>query len=972
MQKKMLILITIIMMLSLSLYAGTTGRLAGRVKDEKGQPVAYANVMLKGTEYGITTDESGKFILINIKPGVYTVKCFLVGYAQSEIEGVRISADETKTLNITLSKKVIEGGVIKVIEKEQMIKKDKSGSEKTMSSTQLDQLGVASVDDAVSTTAGVTKSNDGELHVRGGRATEVAFTVDGMAVSDPVDGGRALSVDMDAVADMKVMTGAFTAEYGNAQSGIVNIVTKDGSENYEGKVEYNTDHLVNEGANLDEFKFAIGGPVFGYFGGDLRKRLTFFLNGAGQWEDTRFRKHYVADPNTDIPAIAGVDYEEYNPYESRDEFLGIEIGNRNNNNYNLNLKLKYVIDPLKNVTFAIRGDRSYSTPYNHSWKYALQHFAETKSNQRQYLLTYDHTIGTSSNLKLKASYYSKKTDQNPRGITKDDYLFKTTNFSPEAAQYGYATIDNDGDGIYDLGDFNNGSFWRYYIESVTDPRAISNFQAPGSIWTNFIDDKTSSFSLRGDWEWVPSQFISFKSGVEIIQHNIEKNQLAGFLTINEKRFFDYLDAYGTVDTMLINLDTGDTTYIYFQDDYFRAAKAASGSRDGYRAKPIQSSYYLQDKMEWEGMIVNLGVRFDMWYLGESYEILQEDNSFKKRVFKDDDRFQMMISPRLGVSHPISEYDVMHFAYNYQNQLPQMQYIFTSKEPADAYTDGAITVGNPTLEPQITVTYEVGLQHQFNDDYAMDINTYFKNIYNYVSTKKVTAADEANVAWYEFISEDYGSARGIDLSLTRNLVNFISGQLSYSLAWAQGNNSDVVIQDFSTNLREFPLDWDVRHNMSLNLTFSVQKDEQFFIPFTSVIVPMDNFSATLNLNYASGAPYTPATMSSNGSLTLLETNSKRKESTSTADLRLTKTIPIPKSDRSNVRLTFTIENLFKKTNINNVYAYTGSPYYDGADLSETNNPGFTFAETQSIHDLFTKNPGNVNGDRNFILGISYNF
>ncbi len=969
MQKKMLILITIITLLSLSLYAGTTGKLAGKVRDAKGAPIAYANVMLKGTSIGAATDEQGRFMIINIPPGNYVVLSFLMGYSKSEIENVHISLDETKTLNITLTKTTLEGKTIIVVDKEDLIKKSVTGSEKSFNAEQMENVAVSDINGLIAIQAGVSSSG-GELHVRGGRATEVQYTVDGMNVSDPVDGGRALSVDMDAVADMKVMTGGFTAEYGNAQSGIVSIVTKDGSENYEGKLEFNTDHLLSEGSNSDEVKFSLGGPLLGGFGGSLRKNLTFFLNGAGLWDDTRYRKYYISQPNEDIPSIAGVTYAKYDPYESRDDFLGLEIGNRNNNNYNVNLKVKYAFDPLKNVTFAVRGDRSLSTPYSHSWKYALQHYAQAESNQRQYLVTYDHTIGTNTNVKIKGSYYQKDTKNNPIGIDKDMYLFKTHEFNPLAGQFGYSTIDENNDGIYDNG-FYDSSYWSYYIRGLVDPRPISNFNAPGTIWANFIDDKTSSINLRTDWEYQPSQFIGFKSGFEVIKHKIEKNQLNGFLTIYEKRFYEYLDSYGHVTSIQINPETGDTTKVYTQDDYYQAAKASSGTRDGYKAEPIQASYYLQDKMEWEGMIVNMGVRMDMWYLGESYQILKDDNSFKSRKFKTSDRFQLMISPRLGVSHPISEFDVMHFAYNYQNQLPQMQYIFTSRDTVDAYTSGnAVTVGNPKLEPQITITYEVGLQHQFNDDYSMDITAYYKNIYNYVSTKKVVSAQEASVYWYEFISEDYGSARGIDLSITRRLINFISGQASYSLSWAQGNNSDVVIQDFATNLREFPLDWDIRHNMNLSLTFRIDKDEQFLIPFTAVILPLDNFTASLTYSYSSGAPYTPAT--TKGTLTLLEPNSKRKESTSNADLKLTKTFPLSKEGSSAIRLVFTIENLFKKTNINNVYSRTGSPYYDGTDLSENNNPGYTYSETQSLHDLFTKNPSNTNSDRNYILGLSYNF
>ncbi len=965
MQKKLLILITIILLVSVSLFSATTGKLAGRVKDDKGANVAYANVILKGTTIGAMSDEQGKFMIINIPPGTYTVVCQLMGYAPYEMTGVRINVDETRTVSITLSKKTIQMQAVRVKAKDEMVSKDRAGSSKSITADQISDIAVSDISGVIAMQAGVTQK-DGQLFVRGGRANEVNFTVDGMSVSDPVDGGSALSVDMDAVADMKVITGGLTAEYGNAQSGMVNIVSKDGSNFYEGKLEGTTDHLLQEGSNMDEVKFAIGGPVVPFASESLRNKFTFFLNGAGSWTDSRYRKYFKNNPNEDLLYITSVTYESYDPYSERDELLGFEIGNRNYNDYNVNLKTKYVISPTQNISLAVRGDRSYYTPFAHTWKYALQHYMESETNQKQVMLTYDITMGTKSNLKVKLSQFEKTTYQNPRGIGKGSYIWQdNSNYDPALGLLGYRTIDENGDGIYDNG-FNESSSWVYSIDGLDDPVTISGFNAPGTIWANFIDDKTSTLNLRADYEYQMNEIIGFKTGFELIKHKIEKNQLLGFLTTDMNRFRNYLSNNCTPDTSFTNEDGAVINY-YTAEDYTKAAKASSGSRDGYKAEPWQLAYYLQDKMEWEGMIVNAGVRLDFWYLGSEYSILQDDNTYRKRKFDSDDRLQMMVSPRLGISHPISDRDVVHFAYNYQNQLPPMRYIFTSKDSLDAYSSGsAVTVGNPALEPQITITYEVGLQHQLSEDYVGTITAYYKNFYNYVSTKKQLSASEASVFWYNYISEDYGSARGIDVSLSRRMYNFISADASYSLAWAQGNNSSTVIQDEATNLREFPLDWDVRHNFNFSLTFKIDKGEEFFVPYTSYVLPLDDFSASLNYNISSGQPYTAADPISG---TALETNAKRQDYTSNADLKLSKRIFV--SEKAFFRMNFTVENLFKKNNVNSVYSRTGSPYYDGADLTDATQ-GYTFEETQYIHDALTKDPSNTNNSRNFVFGISFNF
>jgi outer membrane receptor protein involved in Fe transport len=796
---------------------------------------------------------------------------------------------------------------------------------------------------------------------------------------------------------MKVMTGGFTAEYGNAQSGMVNIVTKDGSENWEGKIEAITDHLFTSGNNYDEIKFALGGPIPVYFfNRDLRSKLTFFLNGAAAWDDTRFRKMYRSDPYRefmlhDLPLMPS-EYPAYDPYADRDNIWGWEIGNRNNNNYNLNLKTTYNVNAMQKFTLAFRGDRNYNTPFAHSWRYALKHYAESDTRQNQYIFTYDHVFDARRTLSVRGSYYQKTEKTGPRGVNLSNYMWMGDGWddimlNPDGSNRKIQLQDENGDEftlderrwmtwignnvpIYDTinprgthRDYDDW-FWVFYAYPSPEPRFIQNFRAPGTIWDNLVDDISRQYSMRADFEYQVSQIVSAKTGFEIIQHDIQKNQLQGFTRVYDNREDMFLQGLTPIGWQVTAL--GDTLALHSAENYFAASRAASGTRDGYRANPLQFAYYAQTKIDWEGMIVNAGLRMDMWYLGQSYDILQDEGNFRKRTFNSNDVTQVMFSPRLGVSHPISERDVIHFAYNYQNQLPQMRFIFSSKDSLDARTSSGISVGNPKLEPQITVTYEVGLQHLLTEDYVLGITAYYKNFYNYVSTKRVIGAD--NVSWFEFISEDYGSARGIDLSLNRRMFNFIAGGASYSLSWAHGNNSDTVIQDESTSLREFPLDWDTRHQFGIYGVFRVGRDEEFAIPFTSFILPFDDFSVSLNYNIMSGRPYTP--ISSDGRR-MLETNSARRPYTQNADLRISKNFAMGSSSNF-IRATFSIENLFKATNVLAVYGRTGSPYFNNEDLADTGDAGWVRPEVAFMHDVWVRNPSMVNASRNYVFGLSYNF
>ncbi|NQT65857.1 MAG: TonB-dependent receptor [FCB group bacterium] len=426
-------------------------------------------------------------------------------------------------------------------------------------------------------------------------------------------------------------------------------------------------------------------------------------------------------------------------------------------------------------------------------------------------------------------------------------------------------------------------------------------------------------------------------------------------------------------------------------------------------------------MVWEGLIINAGVRCDVWYLGGDYDILTPNysGSYLESIDPDDpmneptykivdpedpgteenpnyivpdpvqypdmidiynkywsaadyhetisDRFsnpQFMFSPRLGVSHPISERSVLHFVYNYQRQLPQMQYIFTTGRPIDVITNPGsnVIVGNPELEDQTTITYEAGLQYQLHEDYVLDITGYFKNIYNYVSTVEVED-EAAGTKWNEYISEDYGSVRGIDLNLSKFLSNFFSGSAAYSLTWANGNHSETST-DNEESLREFPLAWDTRHNINFNFTFKVGAGEEFYIPFTETVLPLQDFSVNFLYNLASGSPYTPV---DSLDIVSINTNSALQPQTDSANLKFTKNFTFGK----NMKLRFyaNILNLFNKDNYNSVYAKTGNPFDSGSDI-DFNDDGYIDPNTTSVYGASDMNPANVAAGRTYSFGLTY--
>jgi outer membrane receptor protein involved in Fe transport len=960
-------IIVIVLFLCHNLSAGTSGKLAGKVTDEEGNIIVFANLQIAELQIGAQSDENGNYFLRNIPPGNYDVSCSQISHQTHQIKDVKIVSDETTMLNIVLTKSAQEIEGVYVSEaKIKMVDRLKTSSGNTISEATIENVAVTDIEGLIAIQAGAIV-NDGKLHFRGGKVNEVVYMIDGIAVNDMVDGEAALTIDVDAIKEMKVMTGGFPAEFGNAQSGVINIITKDGGDFFSGKIELSSDHITKaKNQNSDRFKFVLSGPIF-------TNKLTFFINAGGHWHDSEFKYHYGINANNEIPELDSYwqDIEFYDPYKNRKKILGFEAGNKLYNLYNYNIKLKYSFSPISKIAFIVRGKENDIQPYEQSWRYALEHFKRTKMSQRQYMLSYDQIICSDKFLNFRAGIYQKEFYEKPRGLGFDDYFAKNDSDDIFLGCLSLGTCDGIDylaeDGYF--GDPDAQQYWRYYIPQSETYKNINEFLIPGTVYSENVENKNSIYTFKADFDWQISHNHNVKTGLEIMSHDIDRYRYIRPWDIDVYRYYYYLENYGTPRDSIQHLVTGEYMYYYDQEDIYQATLLASGETYGLKANPWQIGWYLQDKFEKEGLVVNAGIRFDTWYLGEKYRILNDMNGYENVEIPNKSRLHLMVSPRLGISHAISENDVLHFSYNYQMQLPQMQYVYANATWIDAVCGQDlltnVLLGNPNLEPQITIASEVGIQHQFNEHYVTDLTVYYKKSYNYVSVNKYVHPLDPMTYYYQYISKNYGTAKGMDINLQKTLSSFIVGSMAYSLGWAEGTDArvlDYMNQDTKT-LREFPLDWDIRHSIGINITFEIQKDEEFYFPFTNFKFPADDLTLNLFYNFASGAPYTDSGAAD------YETNNKRKPYNDVMHLKFTKNFSFFSSRK--VTLYCSINNLFNKKNIEFAYLKTGSPYEDGADLSDPET-GYIYEETQQIHNIFTKDPGNVSFGRELIIGLAYSW
>jgi outer membrane receptor protein involved in Fe transport len=363
-------------------YGGTTGKIAGRVTDTKtGEALLGANIVVVGTTLGASSQVDGSFVILNIPPGVYDVRVTLVGYGTTLLKTVRITSDQTTRLDPMLDASAVGLAEVVVEAVRPMVQRDATASIAVVNSEQIKIMPVKDFVEVLQMQAGVVA--DGRtLYVRGGRSNEVAYMIDGVYVNDPVLGGRGSTIHNDAISELVFLDGTFNAEYGNALSGVVNIVTKNGSREFTGQLEGRTSqfgvtpykkYLENRvGATLS-------GPIFG-------EDLAFFASTERDARGSWFPFGY----DRTLSAIGKLNARPFTDLKT---------------------------------TLSWRYTESAHQPYDQSWKYIGNQYLRVREKSRQTLLTITHSVLPNLYYDLRLSYFNQSYYS---GIDKDTSQYLST------------------------------------------------------------------------------------------------------------------------------------------------------------------------------------------------------------------------------------------------------------------------------------------------------------------------------------------------------------------------------------------------------------------------------------------------------------------------------------------------------------------------------------------------------------------
>jgi outer membrane receptor for ferrienterochelin and colicin len=876
--------------------AANTGSVTGRVTDKQtGEPLIGASVVIDGTELGNATDLNGQYQIINVPPGPYSVTASYTGYNDQRMTGVMVVQDNATTVDFKLSVTVIE--LKKVIEsfatKKVMVTRSAVSVERVITSDDFKRLPVTSLSDLVGLQAGVTQSRGGGwTHIRGGRFDDVAYLVDGVSAQDALVGTLWSSPKptTDALQSVVVITGGFDAEYGSAMSGIIKAVTKEGGARTTGRVGYTTDDVfpANTGYNYgyNRLSFSLGGPT------PIWKRLRYFLSTEYLNTDDASGVRYKINSPRGEYAIEG----KLTLQMPKDFFLTKE-------------GLKFTVD-------GYHSNYQWQS-WGNAYKYDLAALYANRVRSYKANFTINHLLSPTTVYEAKIGMFSTS-------------LMRTTrNFYAEAA---------DTTGFW--GAMRKAGIWDRYIFRAEDwvfnnPEGLDKRAAVLALYRSYW------LSPNGDTVYAHPGNKNFTSAYQLIDNPWGVAGL--FVTEGDERTWHYRSTdqvLGKIDlthtvSKIHEIKTGLDVTSYSLSIYENSLPWDQNPFwDAYNYKPLVVAGYVQDRADFEDLVVRAGIRLD--YLDSKAKVRAFPESLGSQP-KIADSLLMVpakyrLAPRLGLSYPITERIKFRFSYGHFYKNPSFSdlYTYADRTAAELRSRGNVIVGNADMGAEKTIAYEMGFDAQLSDIFEFDVTAFYKDVFDLSGVRTVHALPTPYTMYYNV---EYARIQGFEATVTKALNQYWSSRLGYTFQIAKGTASTAETQYQRQTPRQLDyfLDQDVRHSFHGDLAFSFPSDFTF--------VPARDFEVSGVFTYNTGTPYTPTDQKGNQ---IGLSNSARLPSTYTLDGRLSKDFTFAGLSLS---LTCDITNVLNTEIITNVFTATGKPDYTGRVITplEFSAAGFLFGD-----------------------------
>jgi outer membrane receptor protein involved in Fe transport len=959
--------------------AGIHGILTGRVTDKEKKAVSGATIRVLGTTRGAISKTDGKYNVVNIVAGTYDVRVTAVGF-DTVTKKVTISADQTVNLDFTMT---VGGGTLAdtifVDAQKEMVRKDALGTTRTMRGEDLTRMARDNVASAISLNPGIVASGNG-FQVRGSRTTETQVLVDGLQVTDVFTGGlgnsgATVSAAMPsnfATEEVQSQTGGGGAEYGNALGGQVNTVVKTGrTTGYEGLLRWRKD-----------VPFAFGESGNGYqMGSPLEDVVDVTFGGPLGFSTSTF---FIAVRNT---------YQNHRNFDLKvQDKIGNDLGMQPNNrtwSRNLTGRIKLGISDdmfllLGGMYGMVNGERN-----SWGWLYAntpgitvdadgnpildgngnVQSNGIPERNAKQIVVEeyssnafaqFNHTLDNNTFYEVRYSWNDKltqtarrKTFDAPGILSGFDVYMPEDNYKIEGDRIVKVGEDERGDQILDQYTLvrpvrtTEDGLARYetsvpneltgYVEGAGDAQVA--WANPYGLQGYFVgrgneggvDFRHAVFhqvdgNITSKIETGDNSSHLIKAGFEF--RLMELNRHSNGNPWDGQPFYDF---YGN--------EFGDNYYVSIDPTQPWTADAYNNSLKAY--KPVTAGLFVQDQIFFKSLVFTPGLRVD--YLDANSLYRTQYDPFVPFGYPTGFatvEAKLYFSPRLSVTYPITERQNINLSYGIYYQAPPFAEFYDSFN--NVILRGNNVLGNPNMEMQRSNQYQVSYNQQLTDELAFTVTGFYKDIYNQSGLAFVRVTPDP---YYQRVLSDYGTSRGIELTLQKRVTNNWGFNLNYTLMSARGTANDAntavgldpVTGEPAFPVTDFPLSFDRRHRINANITLQWGDDQG---PSIAGAHFLEFFTVNLSGFWQTGLPYTPVNLRGQATAGI---NSARQPSNWFSEMRINRTIPLGGFLGPNTALDIFLDvfNLLNYTGAVAFYPATGSPDYDGIGLNRV--PG-DFAST----------------------------
>jgi outer membrane receptor protein involved in Fe transport len=935
--KKVLVILLMAAAFPTFVLAQSSGKLLGVATDKQtGEPLPGVNVILEGTTTGSATDIDGYYVVLNVPVGVYTIRASYIGYKDYLIENVRVSAGLTTEINFALEPTTLELEEAVVVTAERpLVEKNVTSSVTILTAEDLQAMPVRSFNSLVATSPSVVVQ-DNNIYIRGGRLEEVGYYLDGASASNPLNNTQAVYVIKEAIEEFQVLAGGYTAEFGGANSGIIRSELKTGSSDYHISADLQTDKLASEGEKfLGTYTYrdhVIVGTLSGPLVPGYRKARIFlaYENNFEGDSQKRFSEGYdfknVVDSRdpTMLDTIAEIKYPNgFTPNQERDRHA-------------LNGTLLFDMSPLKlRASGAFLSDKQQVD--DQPMLRVLNDRQLTDENKNAlFTLKATYVLSPKSLVEASVNYFNSTLER------KDDYFGNNWELWYDSA----AVAQHTGGEVTYRDAYSpelNYLFYGFSFERPGSPPAVGTARDFYRIEKNkYIGGNLSFVSQMGRHHEV-------KVGADIRRHEIRHFDV-------QPSAIEQKANYGTNLTDIPEAVMGAQGRVnaYGYDNYGREISSDVAIGDSIfhfgPKKPLFMAFYAQDKIEYNDLIINAGLRFDYYDMKDQTlrdpehigDVAHPTTGYIPfSAWKKVDPYQQ-VSPRLGFSFPVSEKTVFYAQYGKFIQMPELNDLYFGS--AD-YRDQLYTGGNfflaPVgggLKPIRSTSYEIGFRQQLSTVAAFDIAGFYKNIEGQTTVVRI----KGDIGSYNIITNgDFATTQGLELRLTLRRTNRLQTQVNYTLSDAEGTGSNETSYLSAVEQSSYPpktinpLDFSQAHVGSIVLDYRFGKNDGGPI--------LQELGANFLLSFNSGHPFTRVNIGGLGQVSpytagtdyMLDSRSRLAaepvgNSTTpwnfNVDLQLDKTFRIMNKLGANVYMRVT--NLFNSQNVINVYQITGNSYDDG--------------------------------------------